>query len=53
MDVNIGGRLKKVRLEKGYTLKDRLLRPALVIVSKGASVKEEAAEGARNSDEQY
>ena len=38
---------------KGYTLKDRLLRPALVIVSKGASVKEEAAEGARNSDEQY
>jgi len=38
---------------KGYVLKDRLLRPALVIVSKGASSKEETAEGAENTDEQF
>jgi len=37
---------------KGYVLKDRLLRPALVIVSKGASAKEETSEGAENTDEQ-
>ena len=38
-------------MQKGYTLNERLIRPAMVVVSKAASEKESDSKGANIDDE--